>query len=52
MPFFPLNEQVAFPRVVVGRGNRQGVQKPAFDVGFDAIAIQVLLEKMIQGRRI
>src|SRR5208282_488963 len=47
MALLSLNEEIAFPRVVVGRGDRERVEVPALDVFLDSVAVQVLIEKMV-----
>ena len=44
-----LNEEIAFPGVVVRRGNRERVEVSASDVVLDSVAIEVFLEEVPQG---
>jgi len=43
---------LALPRVIVRRGNGQGVEMPALDVVLDSIAVEVLVQKAPQRSRI
>src|ERR1017187_3930378 len=42
-----LNEEIAFSRAVVGRGNSESVEVPALDVFLDPVAVEVPTEKMV-----
>jgi hypothetical protein len=46
MPLLSLNEEIAFSRVVVGRGNSESVKVPTLDVFLCPLAVKVLAEKM------
>src|SRR5579863_8798203 len=52
MASLSLDEEIAFPGVVVGRRNRQSVEISALDVFLDPVAVQMPMEKSAKRSRI
>src|SRR5664279_2064954 len=50
--FHSLNEEVTFPRAIVGRRNSTCVEMPTLDIVGDSVAIYVCVEEASQRGRI